>query len=278
VSENLRYGRPYQEDENFSLENILQDHIERSWPEELLQFVRANNADSDREAWRLINKHKVEHCHEPIIAKVLQEAAALGKKEIVRQLLFDGVHPDIRIKKGDKTALEKTVSEKVQRLLYEGGAKTEKPPSSLPWTLWQSIDCKPFDAKNPPNDGPIRSCVGNEEFRALVVDIYSPISFDANKPTPEQLGRPKEESEKKETKEAKKDEGSKEPSAPNIVNYEYQRYAHPTVDALIREGPDKIMGTRPEEFPPKEFQRYRWIHLPMNHVSCASRPSLTNFS
>ena len=268
MSENLRYGRHYQEDENFSLENILQDHIERSWPEELLQFVRVNNADSDSEAWRLIKKHKVEHCHEPIIAKVLQEAAALDKKEIVEQLLFDGVHPDIRIKKEDETALKKAVSEEVRRLLYKGGAKTEKSPSSLSLTLWQSIDCKPLDAKNPPSDGPIHSCGGNEEFRALIVDIYSPISFHANnQPTPGQLGRPKEELEKTEKKEAEKDEGSKERSAPNIANYEYQRYAHPTVDELIREGPDKIMGTRPKEFPPKEFQRYRWIHLPMNHVS-----------
>ncbi|RYP80053.1 hypothetical protein DL770_006412 [Monosporascus sp. CRB-9-2] len=60
--------------------------------------------------------------------------------------------------------------------------------------------------------------------------------------------------------------GAKTHRGQGVVDYEYHRIAHPTIEDLIyEEGPDEIMGETPSELSPDHFHRYRWIHLPMNH-------------
>jgi hypothetical protein len=260
ISENLRYGRPYQEEKTFSMEKILKDHIARSWPEKLLQLVTTRN--DDKALQDTIKQHQGKHCHEPMIARVLQKAAAGNKYDIVQRLLDDGVHPDVRIKKEEKTAFELAGPE-VRKLLYERGAKTHPAPPSIPWTCWPGIDSKHYSvAATPPQDVPkdqesSSSGMGDEQFRALIVDIYSLISDNASKkPT------------SKESAQSKQEESSKEQSTPNRPDCEYYCIAHPTVEDLIyREGPDAIMRTQFQKIPSEGYKRYRWIHLPMNHVS-----------
>ena len=252
ILKNLRYGRPYQEQKTFSMEKILKDHIARSWPERLLQLV---TKDRDNEALQVIIKHQGKHCHEPTIARVLQKAAARNKCDIVQRLLDDGVHPDVRIKQKQKTAF-KQASPDARKLLYERGAKTHPAPPSI--LCWPGNGSEPDYAETTPQE--VRgdqesssSGMEDEQFRALIVDIYSPISDDAS--TSEGLAQPKPE-------------GSKGQSTPNRPDYEYHCIAHPTVEDLIYDkGPDSIMRTQSSKIPSQGCKRYRWIHLPMNHVS-----------
>ena len=178
ISENLRYGRPYQEEKTFSMEKILKDHIARSWPERLLQLV---TKDKDNEALQLIIKHQGKHSHEPTIARVLRKAAARDKCDIIQRLLDDGVHPDVRIKKKDKAAYYQA-GPKARKLLYERGAKTPAPPS-IP--CWHCNGSEPHYVETAPQD--VRGDQGSSsidmeyrQFRALIVDIHSPIPNDAS--------------------------------------------------------------------------------------------------
>lgn len=241
ISENLRYGRPYQEEKTFSMWKILKDHIARSWPERLLQLVTKDQDNNDNEALRIIIKHQGKHCHEPTIARVLQKAAARNKYDIVQRLLDDGVHPDVRIKKEQKTAFEQAGS-KVRKLLYKRGAKTH-----APILRWCDNDSEPPQDVCGDEESS-SSGIGDEQFRGLIVEIYSPIPDDAST--------------------SRQEEGSKCQSTPNKLGCEYHRIAHPTVEDLIyRRGPNSIMRTQAQKFPPEKYKRYRWIHLPMNHVS-----------
>ena len=223
------------------MEKILKDHIARSWPERLLQLV---TKDRDNEALQVIIKHQGKHCHEPTIARVLQKAAARNKCDIVQRLLDDGVHPDVCIKQEQKTAFEKA-SPDARKLLYERGAKTHPAPPSI--LCWQGNGSEPHyvdTTRQEVREDQESSSSGmkDEQFRALIVDIYSPI--------------PKQE------------EGSKGQSTPNRPDYEYHCIAHPTVEDLIYDkGPDSIMRTQSSKIPSQGCKRYRWIHLPMNHVS-----------
>lgn len=210
----------------------------------------------------LIEEHWGEHCHEPIIARVLHEAAKSNKIEIVRQLLRDNVHPDARIKQRDKTAFEAAGDAEVRKLLYEQGAKIHPPPSICTLTYWQGIDSKPsplrqlFEESKMEVD--IINGMGDEEFRGLIVDTYSLKEVAENSPEPEQT-----------------DPSVSKPMA-QLADHELHSIAHPTVDEMIYgKGPDDIMKPKVDMLGPKfdinTYKRYRWIHIPMNHVSPASR-------
>ncbi|RYP15322.1 hypothetical protein DL765_005778 [Monosporascus sp. GIB2] len=234
------------------LDDHVNEHIKESWPEELLLRLRQSR---DKEAMKLINMHLGEHSNKPAIANVLRKAATNNKFEIVKRLLDDGVHPDLCLGIGEETTLEltqtafdkasqatKSATLEILQLLYRKGAKTHRPPSWSPFTTWQGIE-----KATPPSPPRIElrkeeetsQKINSEEFRGLIVDIYEP----------EQRPHVK-------TK----------PGGQGVVDYEYHRIAHPTLEDLIyEEGPDEIMGETPSELSPDRFHRYRWIHLPMNH-------------
>ena len=234
--------------------------------------------DYDDDALELIKEHRGEHCHEPTIARVLQKAASKNKINIVKQLLNDGVHPDVCVKQGDKTAFEVAGSSAsvgssarsiIRKLLYKQGAKVHPPPSWYPWTHWHGIDSE----TQPPAtqltqsdiEGPDRNGMEGEEFRALIVDIYTPVSSNPST----EPGDPRQGmTEKTSVKTSKPEQEGRLEVQYNLAGHEYHRIVHPTVDELIYgKGPGAIMGPTPSEFRSNQFKHYRWIHLPMNHVS-----------
>ena len=295
VSQHLRYGRPYEESAFFSMKNILKDHIARSWPEELLQLVKKGYVDKSLD-W--IETYRGRHCHEPMIARVLQEAAKRTEIKIVRQLLDDGVHPDVCVKRGEDPAFEvvgrsKDIRRpksteglenpedsdggkryKIRKLLYKRGAKVHTSPSSLPWKYWHGIGkLNPRESlketlrklNKPEMNKLTTNSMGDEDFRGLIVEIYSRI--------PKREDSAKQQQDwttdgmanlRKQTQ----DGNCKGDRAAELADHEFHRIAYPTVEELIYgKGPEAIMGRlRPEPLGP-EYQRYRWIHIPMNHVS-----------
>lgn len=286
----------------------------------------------DNASLELIEKYRGHHCHEPVIAKVMREAASRKKTKIIRILLDDGVHADVRVKRGDQTAFESAAngvqdneSSEVCHLLYKRGAKVHSIGGSVPWTYWHGIDSNPLDLdaeskKSMPKNSQI-SGMGTEEFRALIVDIYSPIldktdinqrnntddaskqdgnSIDATSTgnqqntadnVSKQSGNPidatptgnRQNNADNASKQGgnpidamptsnqqnNTDNASKQTNDRKGRSHEIHRIAHPTVKQLIYgDGPDAIMGSPPEKFSSKEeYEHFRWIHIPLNHVS-----------
>jgi hypothetical protein len=320
ISQHLRYGREYKETASFSMKNILEDHIARSWPEELLQLVKKEDVE---ESLNRIEIYRGRHCHEPMIARVLQEAAKRNEIRIVQQLLDDGVHPDVCLKREEKTAFEvvgrskdigssesvQNRSDEIRKLLYKEGAKIHTSPPSLPWTYWHGIGkLNPLDSledklRELDNEVcPTTNSMGDEEFRGLKVEIYSRI------PNREDSAKQQQDSTKDlikdsikdltkdlikdlikdSTKDSTKDgmdslgkqtqDGNREgDQAAELDDHEFHRLAHPTVEELIYgKGPNSIMGgLRPKPLGP-EYQRFRWIHIPMNHVSETRQNTITH--
>jgi hypothetical protein len=212
--------------------------------------------ESDTECLEMIEAHLGQHCHEPTIARVLHEAASRGKYRIVQELLKDGVHPDVCVKMEDETAFNAAGSTKVQKLLYEQGAKVDRPHPFHPLTCWQGVyRINESHAPQLRQTGGelISNGIGNEQFRGLIVEIYShnPSETDKNPKSYETDG-----------------ESGSSKRADKLADHEFHRIAHPTVEELIKKGPKAIMEADiPPELSSDQYRRYRWIHIPMNHVS-----------
>ncbi|KAK3332207.1 hypothetical protein B0T19DRAFT_482542 [Cercophora scortea] len=284
---------------------LIATHINRSWPEALLHLARRELSDVDGQAamHKLIDQHLGELYHEPTIAKVLHEAAARNNECIIEKLLKDRVHPDVRVTGEDSTALsqvgshyggeqgENPSSARVKELLYQYGAKRYSSPA--PWTLWGSIGAEDnaddnaeakgkeggIDGDNVNTGRSTRSSEGGgigdgnkgaghgraegreggngteePEFRALIVEMYS----RKTRHDRDVAGRAPEKEPRN---------GDRIPAS-----HEFHRIAHPTVEELVyTKGPNKIMGSSKPKLPEgssiddSEYQRIRWIHLPMNH-------------
>lgn len=302
MSKHLRYGRPYEESAFFSMKNILKDHIARSWPEELLQLVKKGYVKKSLD-W--IKTYSGRHCHEPMIARVLQEAAKCNEIDIVQQLLDDGVHPDVCVKRGEDPAFEVVGRSKdigssestrrsksteglenpedsdggkrseIRKLLYERGAKVHTSPSSLPWKYWHCIGkLNPSESlkemlrklNEPEMNKLTTNSMGDEEFRGLIVEIYSRI------PKREDSATQQQESTKDSTNDGMANLGKQTQDGnckgDRAADHEFHRIAYPTVEELIYDkGPEAIMGRLGSELLGPDYQRFRWIHIPMNHVS-----------
>ncbi|KAK3371057.1 hypothetical protein B0T24DRAFT_594910 [Lasiosphaeria ovina] len=211
------------------------DHIDnlKAWPDVLLQLVQCDA--STEEVLDLIRRHLV-----------MLEAASKNRKEIIEELLKDKVHPDVRVRGEDKTASSRTTCPAIRKLLSQYGAKSFS--SSPRWKRWETLDNS--DDKDDEQDTGIDDGEkGMHEFRGLVVDIYYPSSSTAS--DEENPGLPT--------------------AAKQQPRAEFHRIAHPTVEELVYEkGPGKIMGSDEPTWPrgstADDYQRLRWIHLPMNHL------------
>jgi hypothetical protein len=182
------------------------------------------------------------------------------------------------------------------------------PPSICPLTYWQGIDSKPnslrqlFEESKMEVD--IINNMGKEEFRGLIVNIYSLKEVAENSPEPKQndpsvskpMAQPAEAENSPEPKQngpsvskpmaqpaeaetspepKQNDPGVSKPMA-QPADHELHSITHPTVDEMIYgKGPGDIMEPKVDILGLKldinAYKRYRWIHIPMNHVSPASR-------
>lgn len=107
------------------------EHVERSWPDHLLQLVQDDEA-SESDIRRLIRTRCGGHSHEPIVARVLEKAASANKLKIVEDHLKDKVHPDVRVIHKDRTAISSSnLLPKMQNLLFRHGAKEYSPTPRL---------------------------------------------------------------------------------------------------------------------------------------------------
>jgi hypothetical protein len=199
----------------------------------------------------LTRKNLGKHRHEPIIARVLQEAARINNIDIIRLLLDDDVHPDVRVKMGDEAAIELAHKPEVRQLLYERGGKLPLPPDGCPLDWW-GVGSQDYERQRPSNASLMGGKPYSGEFRGLIVDIFSP--------------PPRQEKECP----GNGDETAEQKNSPYD---ERHLICHPTVEEMIdTTGPGGIMD--PLKSPPVEgCKRFRWIHLPMNHVSSASAVS-----
>ncbi|KAK3682386.1 hypothetical protein B0T22DRAFT_521656 [Podospora appendiculata] len=278
---------------------IVSIHIDRSWPEALLHLARRDLSDVDGQTamHKLIDHHLGELYHEPTIAKVLHEAAARNNERIVEKLLKDRVHPDVRVTVEDETALSQVGSHchgdqgnsassaRVRELLCQYGAKLySSPTAGKPWGCIDAEDnAEVGDGEGNIGNGNANNGCGagssegsgsgddikeaghtqeeergrengteEPEFRALIVDIYSP---KRNGDEAGSGGAPVEDHQNRH-----------KTSSP----LEFHHIAHPTVEELIyTKEPSDIMGSSKPELPKRstidDYQRLRWIHLPMNH-------------
>jgi hypothetical protein len=216
-----------------AIKNVINDHIRRSWPEELFQTLTQEPEDK-LQSLKMAQLHVGKHCHEPFIARVLQEAARKGKGDIVELLLDDGVHPDVRVKYRDLAAID-VADESIQKLLYQRGAKVVAPPVEC-HLYWHSLKTQTGHTQS-------QSVLSkssqpyNEGIRGLIADIYP-------------SGGVWNSREAQDSTVASKEEDSSEKHF--II--------HPTVEEMTEtEGSHSLMAKEPESF--------RWIHLPMNDVS-----------
>lgn len=214
------------------VERVVNHHVEDSWSEELLLALLAK-----KDCKRIIKQYKGELFHEPVMARVLLEAVRSNNDAIVKMLVEDMVHPDVRISGDDETAIEvakQNGAENICRLLYERGAKLHPPPYQLPW---------------PSVHGNKSLCLKEtksvkEDYRGLIVYLLK--------------------------EGASKTHGGKDyriayPEVAKMI----KRERDPENDPDPKNGPDHIM----QHTDPNRQDCIRWIHLPMNHVSPASRMS-----
>jgi hypothetical protein len=211
---------------------FVNDHIQRSWPEQLLQALLRKE---EKYGEKLVKDHLGEHRHEHTIARVLREAARNGNTEIIKLLLLrDNVHPDVRVSMRDDAAIDVADEPEVRLLLYERGAKLLCPPEGYP-LYWPPGENVTNENGSPPRtfSVPEKSCRG--ELRGLIVDIYS---------------------------------RTNEPKAKGVTEEHW--IVHPTVHEMINtKSPGRIMRELTST-PSKDLKPLRWIHLPMNHVSSPS--------
>lgn len=201
------------------------------------------------------------HRHEPIIARALQEAARINNIEIIKLLLDDDVHPDVRVKMGDKAAIEVAQTPEVRQLLYERGGKLPLPPDGYPLDWW-GVGNSDHGRQRPSNASLMSGTPCSGEFRGLILDIFSP-------PLRQKQKRP-----------VKGDKAAQQKNSPAREKFNHlvekapydERHliCHPTVEEMIdTRGPGGIMDQLGSP-PVQDCKRFRWIHLPMNHVSPAS--------
>jgi hypothetical protein len=148
---------------------FVNDHIQRSWPEELFQALLHGRIAHSK---KLAEENRGKHRHEPTIARVLREAARNGNTEIIRLLLDDGVHPDVRVKMKDEAAIEVAHDPEVRRLLYKRGGKLLFPSDGYPLDGWR-VGSQDDERQQPSNACLMGGAPCSEEFRGLIVDIFS---------------------------------------------------------------------------------------------------------
>lgn len=209
------------------MQYFVNDHIQRSWPEELLQALLHKDIAHSK---KLAKENRGKHRHEPTIARVLREAARNGNTEIVKLLLDDHVHPDVRVKMKDEAAIEVAHDLEVRRLLYERGGKLLFPPDGYPLDGWR-VGSQDDERQRPSNACLMGGAPCSEESRGLIVDIFS--------------------------------------RAEQAPYGERHLICHPTAEEMVyTRSPGGIMGQLGS--PPQDCKHFvRWIHLPMNHVSSA---------
>jgi hypothetical protein len=214
---------------------FVNDHIQRSWPEELFQALLHRDIAHSK---KLAEENRGRHRHEPTIARVLREAARISNidsngdepLEIVRLLLDDGVHPDVRVKMKDEAAIEVAHHPKIHRLLYERGGKLLFPPDEYLLDR-RRVGSQDEERQQPSNASLTGGTPCSGEFRGLIVDIFS--------------------------------------SMEKAPYGERHLICHPTVEEMVyTRSPCDIMGRLGS--PPQDCKHFvRWIHLPMNHVGSA---------
>jgi hypothetical protein len=221
-------------------------------------LLRKDNTHSKR----LAEENRAKHRHEPIIARVLQQAARVDNTEVIKLLLGGGVHPDVRVKMEDKAAIEVARTPEARRLLYERGGKLLLPPEGHPPDWWR-VGSQDDERQRPSNACLMGGTPCSGEFRGLIVDIFSPTPKQKQK-------RPTKEGDKT----AEQNNSPTEIKSNHLVEKapydERHLICHPTVEEMIHtRGPGGIMGQLGS--PPVQDCRHfvRWIHLPMNHVSSA---------
>lgn len=205
----------------------------------------------------LVKKNLGKHRHEPIIARVLREAARTNNIDIIKLLLDDGVHPDVRVKKDDKAAIEVAQTPEVRQLLYERGGKLCLPRGAYPLDWW-GVESQDDERQRPSNACLMGGTPCSGELRGLIADIFSPPHMQKQK-------SPAKEGDK--TAEQKNS-----PAEIKALYDERHLICHPTVEEMIDTSGPGIMGQLGSP-PVQDCEHFRWIHLPMNHVSPASAVS-----
>lgn len=212
----------------------------------------------------LAKKNSGKHRHEPIIARVLREAARINNIEIIKLLLDNDVHPDVRVKMGDEAAIEVAQAPEVRQLLYERGGKLPHPPSGNPLDWW-GVGNQDNEIQRSSNAYLNRGTPCSGEFRGLIVDILSSPPTQKQKRSAEG-GRTAEQGNSL----AEKENNNLAEKAPYD---ERHLICHPTVEEMINtRGPGDIMSQLRSD-PVQDRKPFRWIHLPMNHVSSVSAAS-----
>jgi hypothetical protein len=228
-----------------NIKNAVNYHIERSWPEELYQAL-SQTPEDEGYSLDLTKRHVGKHRHEPVIARVLQEAARKGRREIVKLILDDDVHPDIRIKKGDPAAIDEA-HKSVRKLLYDRGAKVVTPSCSLHWRGLKTQtdlvdDTQSQSALLKPNQP-----YGDKDDRGVICRVSS--STEAQHPNSN-------------TEEGDSSSTEAQHTSSNVEGDSGEKIfiIHPTVDEMIKtRGIDSLVT--------KKTGSFRWIHLPRNDVS-----------